>query len=177
MRRVSFEPGTKAIGIREATDADLPSVVEIVNLAIESLPYVWSETPTTIDVRQQWLDEHREMNYPVLVAVDPHDDGVIGWSSLSPFRARDGYRFTAEISIYVHPRAQRRGVATELVAAVEDIARERRLHSLIAMIDAEHAASVSLFQRFGYVERGRLPEAGWKFDAWRDEVFLVKLLD
>jgi len=176
--RVSFQRESKAIGIRQATDADLPSIVEIVNLAIESLPYVWSETPTTIDVRRRWLGEHRQTNHPVLVAHDPDDErSVLGWSSLSPFRPRDGYRFTAEVSIYVHPRAQRRGVATQLVGALESIARGRGLHSLIAVIDAEHAASVSLFRRFDYVERGRLPEAGWKFDAWRDEVFLVKLLD
>lgn len=168
----------QAIGIREATDADLPSIVEIVNLAIASSPYVWTEIPTTIEVRRAWLDEHRRANYPVLVAHDPEDESsVLGWSSLSPFRPRDGYRFTAEVSIYVHPRAQRRGVATQLVATLETIAQERRLHTLVAVIDAEHAASVSLFQRFGYIERGRLPEAGRKFDAWRDEVFLVKPID
>jgi len=176
MRRVSFEWATKTIGIREATDADLPFIVDIVNMAIESSPYVWTEVPTTIDVRRRWLDEHRETKHPVLVAVDPDDASVLGWSSLSPFRSRDGYRFTAEVSIYVHPRAQRRGVATQLVARLEPLARHRRCHALIAVIDAEHIASVALFERCGYEERGRLPEAGWKFDAWRDEVFMVKLL-
>ena len=177
MHRVSLDWAPNAIGIREATDADLPSIVDIVNLAIESSPYVWTEIPTTIDFRRRWLDEHRETNYPVLVAVDPDDASVLGWSSLSAFRPRDGYRFTAEVSVYVHPRAQRRGVATQLLDALEPMARERPCHALIAVIDAEHIASVALFERFGYVEHGRLPEAGRKFDAWRDEVFLVKLLD
>jgi len=177
MRRASFEWATKTIGIREATDADLPFIVDIVNMAIVSSPYVWTEVPTTIDVRRRWLEEHQETNYPVLVAVDPDDGSVLGWSSLSPFRARDGYRFTAEVSIYVHPRAQRCGVATQLVAALEPMAHARRCHALIAVIDAEHVASVALFERFGYAEHGRLPEAGRKFNAWRDEVFLVKLLD
>jgi L-amino acid N-acyltransferase YncA len=174
----SLRAAPKAIGIREATDADLPSIVEIVNRAIETSPYVWTEIPTTIDVRRAWLDEHRRTNYPVLVAHELHDaTSVLGWCSLSPFRPRDGYRFTAEVSIYVHPQAQRRGVATQLVATLETHARERRLHTLVAVIDAEHAASVSLFERFDYVERGRLPEAGRKFGAWRDEVFLVKPID
>jgi len=167
-----------AIGIREATDADLPSIVEIVNLAIESSPYVWTEIRTTIEARRRWLDEHRQADYPVLVAYASGDESsVVGWGSLSAFRPRDGYRFTAEVSIYVHPRVQRRGVATQLVAALEPLARNRSLHALIAVIDAEHTASVALFEHFGYIERGRLPEAGRKFDAWRDEVFLVKLVD
>jgi phosphinothricin acetyltransferase len=174
---MSFRETTKAIGIREATDADLPSIVEIVNLAITSLPYVWTELLTTMDARRRWLEEHREAGFPVFVAVDPDDAAIIGWSSLSPFRPRDGYRFTAEVSIYVHPRAHRRGIATRLVRQTETAAAARELHALVAVIDAEHLASVALFERFGYVERGRLPEVGRKFGAWRDEVFMVKLLE
>ena len=172
---VSRDATKTMIGIREATDADLPFIVEIVNLAIVSLPYVWSDTPTTLDVRTRWLAEHRETGHPVFVAVDA-DSSVVGWSSLTQFRPRDGYRYSAEVSVYVHPRAQRRGVALRLVRAAESDAVARGLHALIAVIDAEHSASVGLFERFGYVERGRLPEAGWKFGEWRDEVFLVKLL-
>jgi L-amino acid N-acyltransferase YncA len=172
---VSRDAMNTTIGIREATDADLPFIVDIVNLAIVSLPYVWSDTPTTLDVRTRWLAEHRETGHPVFVAVDA-DGSVVGWSSLTQFLPRDGYRYSAEVSVYVHPRAQRRGVALQLVRAVESAAVARGLHALIAVIDAEHSASVALFERFGYVERGRLPQAGWKFGVWRDEVFLVKLL-
>jgi phosphinothricin acetyltransferase len=165
------------IGIREATDADLVSIVDIVNLAIAASPYIWTEIPTTIDARRAWLDDHRRSGHPILVAIAPDDDGrVIGWTSLSTFRGRDGYRFTAEVSVYVHPSMQRRGVATLLMQAIEEAALERGLHALIAVIDAAHAASIGLFRRFSYAERGRLAEVGWKFGEWRDEVFLVKLL-
>ncbi len=177
---MTLEPITdapKAIGIREATDADLPSIVEIVNLAIESSPYVWTEIPTTIDARHVWFDDHRRSDHPILVAVSPsHGDRVVGWSSLSTFRGRDGYRFTAEVSVYVHPAAQRQGVATHLIQAIDEAARRRGLHALVAVIDAEHSASLSLFRRFSFAERGRLAEIGWKFGARRDEVFMVKLL-
>jgi L-amino acid N-acyltransferase YncA len=167
----------KAIGIREATDADLPSIVEIVNLAIASSPYVWTEIPTTIDARRVWFDDHQQSGHPILVAFASEDpECVVGWSSLSTFRGRDGYRFTAEVSVYVHPVAQRQGVATRLIQATEAAARERDLHALVAVIDVAHSASISLFQRFSFVEGGRLREVGWKFGEWRDEVFLVKLL-
>jgi phosphinothricin acetyltransferase len=80
------------------------------------------------------------------------------------------------VSIYVHPRAHRRGIATQLIRETEPAAIARGLHALVAVIDAEHSASVRLFARFGYVECGRLPEVGRKFGTWRDEVFLVKVL-
>ena len=165
------------IGIREATDADLVSIVDIVNLAITSSPYIWTEIPTTIDARRAWFEDHRRSGHPILVAFARDDsDRVVGWSSLSTFRGRDGYRFTAEVSVYVHPSAQGRGVATQLIQAIEEAARSRALHALVAVIDAAHTASLSLFRRFAYAERGRMVEVGWKFGAWRDEVFMVKLL-
>jgi len=177
MNKVSFQE-KQAIGIREATDADLPSIVEIVNLAISSSPYVWTEIPTTIGARRTWFEEHQRTGHPILVAFAPDDPGrVVGWSSLSTFRGRDGYRFTAEVSVYVHPSAQRQGVATQLLQSIEAAARERRLHALVAVIDAAHTASISLFRRSAFAERGRLAEVGWKFGSWRDEVFMVKLLE
>ncbi|HEY6830838.1 MAG TPA: GNAT family N-acetyltransferase [Gemmatimonadaceae bacterium] len=166
-----------AIGIREATDADLPSIVEIVNLAIASSPYVWTEIPTTLDARRIWLEDHQRSGHPIFVAFASGRPGhVVGWSSLSTFRGRDGYRFTAEVSVYVHPSAQRQGVAARLIQAIEEAGTAQGLHALVAVIDAAHAASISLFERFSFAERGRLAEVGWKFGEWRDEVFMVKLL-
>lgn len=173
----SLTGALKAIGIREATDADLPSIVEIVNLAIASSPYVWTEIPTTLDARRAWFEDHQRSGHPIFVAFAPDDpDHVMGWSSLSTFRGRDGYRFTAEVSVYVHPSAQRQGVATRLIEATEAAASRQGFHALVAVIDAAHTASISLFRRFSFAERGRLAEIGWKFGAWRDEVFMVKLL-
>ena len=178
MSAIDSHPGArKAIGIREATGADLPSIVEIVNLAIASSPYVWTEIPTTLDARRVWFEDHRRSGHPIFVAFAPDDpDHVVGWSSLSTFRGRDGYRFTAEVSVYVHPSAQRQGVAARLIQAIEEAGTAQGLHALVAVIDAAHAASISLFERFSFAERGRLAEVGWKFGAWRDEVFMVKLL-
>jgi L-amino acid N-acyltransferase YncA len=80
MNKVSFQEN-QAIGIREATDADLPSIVEIVNLAISSSPYVWTEIPTTIGARRTWFEEHQLTGQPILVAFAPDDPGrVVGWS-------------------------------------------------------------------------------------------------
>jgi phosphinothricin acetyltransferase len=67
-------------------------------------------------------------------------------------------------------------IAARLIEAIEQEARARQLHALVAVIDVEHAASISLFSRHGYDEHGRLREIGWKFGQRRDEVFLVKLL-
>jgi L-amino acid N-acyltransferase len=171
---MSERPRVK-IGIREATDADLLSIVEIVNREIAESPYVWTDEPITVDVRRVWLRDHRESGMPVFVATDLEDDRVLGWASLSTFRPRNGYRFTAEVSVYVARDAHRRGVGKRLVETVHEAAAARRLRALIAVVDAGNAASVGLFQSLGYTQSGRLDQVGYKYGEWRSELFLQYL--
>lgn len=170
--RVSIE-----VGIRDATDADLRSMVEIVNREIGESPFVWGEIPVTVEARREWLVKHRELAQPAIVATDPQNGRVVGWASLSTFRPASGYRFTCEVSVYVSRDAQRQGVGRRLISALHDRAKPLGLHALVAVIDADHAASIGLFRSFGYSEAGRLDEIGRKFGEWRSEVFLLKHLE
>src|SRR5947199_4638134 len=59
--------------------------------------------------------------YPYLVAEGQSDSmraqsDILGYAYAGAYRARPGYRFTVEDSIYVAPRAQRRGVGRALLA-------------------------------------------------------------
>jgi len=167
--------GTRVeIGIREAADADLASLLDIVNREIETSAYVWGEVPKTMDERGAWLSAHHSADLPVLVATK--GDAVVGWASLSRFRAASGYRFTAEVSVYVAATHRSHGVARRLVASLEQSARPRAIRSLIAVVDCANEPSIRLFRRFGYAEAGRLKDIGRKFGEWRSEVFLVKRL-
>lgn len=162
------------IGIRDAADADLVSMLAILNREIETSVYVWAESPKTLDDRRAWLAAHRAADLPVVVAT--RDDRVVGWASLSTFRASSGYRFTAEVSVYVAPDARGHGVAAAMLEELEPAAREREIRSLIAVVDCGNEPSLRLFRRLGYGEAGRLNDVGRKFGEWRSEAFLIKAL-
>ncbi|HEY4306090.1 MAG TPA: GNAT family N-acetyltransferase [Gemmatimonadaceae bacterium] len=163
------------IGIREATDADLISIVDILNREIRESPFIWRDEPVTVEARREWLAQHRAAGQPVLVACD--DSGiVVGWASLSTFRASSGYRFSCEVSVYVARDQHRRGIARRLLESLHDAGRRMDLHALIAAIDAEHTASIRLFEGFGYVAMTPAAELGFKFGQWRREVFMVRQL-
>lgn len=164
------------VGIREMTDADLVSVVEIVNREIAESPYVWGEVPVTVEARRAWLANHHTLGQPAIVAVNPRDDRVLGWASLSTFRPASGYRFTLEASVYVGREARRRGIGRMLIAALHDLAVSAGVHAIVAVIDVENTGSIHLFRAFGYEEVGRLDDIGRKFGKWRDELFLLKRL-
>jgi L-amino acid N-acyltransferase len=172
----AMAPGSAPIIIRDATERDVPAIAGIFNLEIAESAYVYAEAPLTLDDRRTWLQMHRAANLPVVVATDPGDaTAVLGWASLSPYRAASGYRFTLEASVYVARAAHRLGIGRRLLATLDDAARARDVHAIVASIDSENAPSVALFERFGYVEAARLTEVGRKFDRWRTQLLLLKV--
>lgn len=170
-------PGSVPIVVRDTVEGDLPAIAAIFNLEVAESAYVYMEAPLTLDDRRAWLQMHRSAGLPVVVATDPGETtAVLGWASLSPYRAASGYRFTREASVYVARAAHRRGIGRRLLAALDDAARARGVHAIVASIDSENAPSVALFERFGYVEAARLTEVGRKFDRWRTQLLLLKVL-
>jgi L-amino acid N-acyltransferase len=164
--------------IREATEADLPAITAMLNHEIAQSPYVYAETPVTVDERRQWLASHRSAQLPVLVAIDVDSGaGVVGWGALSPYRSSSGYRFTAEVSVYVVPASHRQGIGSRLVAVLVEAARSRGLHALVGSVDAENRPSIALLERHGFVEAARLPEVGRKFNQWRTHLLVLRILD
>ena len=169
-------PSPAPIIIRDAAERDVPAIAAIFNLEIAESAYVYVEAALTLDDRRAWLQMHRSAGLPVVVATDPGDaTAILGWASLSPYRAASGYRFTLEASVYVARAAHRRGIGRRLLAALDDAARARDVHAIVASIDSENAPSVALFERFGYVEAARLTEVGRKFDRWRTQLLLLKV--
>jgi L-amino acid N-acyltransferase len=160
--------------VRDACEQDLPAIVEITNQAIRETTAVWSYTLATIDARRQWLEDRQQRSYPVLVAEVEHQ--VVGFASFGDFRPWEGYRYTVEHSIYVTPDRHRQGIGRLLLASLIDRARAAGKHSMIGGIDAANTASLRLHGQFGFVEVGRLPEVGWKFERWLDLVLLQLVL-
>jgi phosphinothricin acetyltransferase len=169
--------GTRVeVSIRDAASADLPELAAILNHEIAASPFVYMDEPVTLDERHTWLDEHRSSGLPVLVATDDAaPESLLGWASLSPYRASSGYRFTAEASIYVARSARGRGVGAALLGALLDASASCAFHALVASIDADNAPSIALFERFGFSEAARLRDVGRKFDRWRTQILYLRV--
>ena len=175
MRDVMGARDQSEISIREAKEADLVFVCELLNAEIATSPYVYAESPVSVDERRDWLATHVAAGLPVFVAVESGvDASVIGWAALSAYRAARGYRFTSEASVYVSRRAQRRGIGGSLLSKLCDEARRLGHHRIAASIDAENSASIALFEKHGFREVARLDDVGYKFGAWRTQLLLLR---
>jgi L-amino acid N-acyltransferase YncA len=165
----------REINIRDATDDDLTAVAAMLNREIAESPYVYADIPVTLDERRDWLESHRAVELPVIVATPvDRSNVVLGWGALSVYRPSGGYRFTVEASVYVDPSAQRQGIGARLLSQLCDEARTREMHALVASIDSENAPSIALFERYGFREVARLDDVGWKYGGWRTQLLLIR---
>jgi len=165
------------ISIRAATEADLVFVGEILNAEIDRSPYMYAETPVSLDERRGWLALHAAANLPIIVATELDDHSrVLGWAALSSYRPSSGYQFTIEASVYVAQSAQRRGIGRRLLSRLCMDARDRGKHAIVASIDSENGPSIALFAKEGFREVGRLDDVGRKFSAWRTQLLFLRTL-
>jgi L-amino acid N-acyltransferase YncA len=174
---IDGDRGTAAVNeyvVREAVETDQRAILDIYNDAVLHSTATFDLEPRTWEDHQRWWEEHRPP-YELLVAVVGNT--VVGWGSLSPFRARPGYRFTAQDSIYVHEDFRGRGIGAALLHLLIETAREGGFHSIMALIDGGNTVSVYLHERFGFRQVGTFPEVGFRFGRWLDVVHMQKLLE
>ncbi|MFD1851502.1 GNAT family N-acetyltransferase [Oceanobacillus bengalensis] len=153
------------IRIREAAIDDLPALLEIYNYAICNLTATFDLQEQTLEDRKKWF-EHHGAEYPLIVAEE--DENVIGYSSLSPFNEKLAYSATSEVSIYIAPNQQGKGVGSLLMQQILKQARQLNYHTVISGITGGNGASIHLHEKFGFVLAGTLREVGNKFDEWQD---------
>mgnify|MGYP004727013515 CR=1 FL=1 len=105
------------------------------------------------------------------MATDDRDQ-VIGYATYGDWRPWDGYRFTVEHSVYVHPDAQGQGVGKHLMQQLITSARKQGKHVMVAGIESGNTGSIILHQKLGFTESGTLREVGTKFGRWLDLTFM-----
>jgi L-amino acid N-acyltransferase YncA len=163
------------IQIRHAVKEDLPGILGIYNDIILRTTAVYDYHPHTLSMREAWFETKQRDGLPVFIAEEY--DQVMGFSSIGPFRAWAAYQYSVENSIYVAAGMRGKGIGRLLLSPLIEAARQKKLHTLIAGIDASNEASLKLHQSFGFVEVAHFKEVGYKFGRWLDLKFLQLMLD
>ena len=161
------------IAIRPATDADLPAINAIYNHYVLTSTCTYQYEPETEEGRKEWFAEKGE-KHPVVVAEE--EGKIIGWGALSPFRAREGYRFTVEASVYVRNDRQRKGIGRAIIQDLIERARKIGYRVMIGGASGEQTGSIALQESLGFVRVAHFKEIGYKFDQWLDVVFFQLML-
>lgn len=158
--------------VRVATDIDAPAINAIYNHYVLTSPATFETAEKTVEERVSWLAQHGA-RYPVLVA--EREGVVVGWGSASQWGTRPGWRYTAELSVYVAPDVTGGGVGPAILEALVNACRDAGHHALLAQIIADNEPCLKMVERAGFSRVGTFREVGRKFDRWID-LELVELV-
>jgi len=150
--------------IREPRADDFVALTAITNHYIETTAIHFGYEPLAAGYLQEAWAHGRE-RYPWLVA----DDGeVVGYAKAGVWRDRAAYAWTTEVSLYVAPTRQRRGLGRALYQALLAELERRGFRSAIAGITLPNDPSRAFHEAFGFVSVGVVRDAGYKLGRWHD---------
>ena len=156
--------------IRDAVEADLPTIVEIYNATVPTRMVTAELEPTTVEARLPWFREHSSEHYPFWVAES--EGRVIAWLDFKRFLPRCAYHGTAEISVYVDEEFRRRGVGQRLLEQAIARAPSLGITALVGLIFGHNEPSLKLFQSLGFERWGFFPGVAQLDGVERDLVVM-----
>lgn len=157
--------------IQRATTEDLDRINAIYNQAVNDGLRTAHLSPLTLEERKEWFSEHQAEPFPVFVWKEKGD--VLGWISISPYRAgREALDEVAEVSYYVDYRHHGMGIATELMDHAISFCRKQGFRILVAILISGNEASTGLLRKFGFEEYGRIPDGIRYEGTFRDHLYM-----
>ncbi|UFH45535.1 N-acetyltransferase family protein [Flavobacterium galactosidilyticum] len=154
---------------------DTQAILDIINYNIINSTALYDYNIRTFEQQKSILDDKLSKGFPVIIA--EIDEEVIGFGMYSEFRFREAYKFTVEHSVYVNQHFHGKGIGKILLQELIRIAKEQKLHTMVAVIDEENQSSIEFHEKFGFKVVGVIKESGYKFDRWLHSVFMQLILE
>ncbi|MEU6918087.1 GNAT family N-acetyltransferase [Streptomyces olindensis] len=165
------------VQVRPGVEEDLEALTALYNHYVRETAITFDTAIFTPEERRPWLLSHPEDGpYRLMVAVDRDTQGILGYATSSPFRAKPAYATSVETTVYVAPDAGRRGIGTLLYKALFEALSGEDLHRAYAGIAQPNEASARLHERFGFRHVGTYREVGRKFGRYWDVAWYEKPL-
>lgn len=160
------------MNIRDAVVTDLPAIVRIYNSTIASRMVTADVEPVAVESRLAWFHAHTSDHRPLWVM--EVDQEIAGWLGFQPFYSgRAAYHGTAELSIYIAADYRRCGVGRQLLQQAIDRSPRLGIKTLVGVIFAHNHPSLRLFEQFGFIQWGYLPQIAEFAEIGRCDVVIL----
>lgn len=151
--------------IRSANINDAADIAEIYNHNILYSTSTFEEEIVTQEEMQSRIEITQE-THPWLVYID--EEKVQGYAYAKQLKDRSAYKFSVEISVYVHHEHGGKGIAFSLYQELMSKLKKQGIHAVIAGITLPNEASIRLHEKLGMEKIAHYKEVGFKFDQWLD---------
>lgn len=162
-----------SIVIRSANEGDAPCVLEIYRPFVENTAVSFEiEVPSVEEFAQRIVTSLKSWQW--LVA--ERAGRIVGYAYGSEHRKRKAYRWSVEVSAYVHPDFRRQGIGSALYLKLfEDLAAKGYCNAY-AGITLPNEESAALHRAVGFQPIGVFKSVGRKFGRWHDVAWFQRVL-
>jgi L-amino acid N-acyltransferase YncA len=161
------------IVIRSASEGDAPALLALYRPFVEATAVPFETVAPTIGefaariakalAGWRWLVAEREVQ-------------CIGYAYGSSYRERAAYRWSVEVSAYVHPSHQHQGVGRALYFKLLEALAQQGFCNACAGITPPSEGSVALHRSVGFESIGLFKAVGRKFGNWHDVAWFQRAL-
>ena len=155
--------------IRFLEKKDIPDVLTIYQLGIDT-------EIATFETMAPSLDQWDQKFHPYLRYVFEENEHILGWVSITSVSSRDVYKGVGEVSIYVHPHAQGKGVGSQLLNYLIEQARRSGYWMLQSSIFEVNLASIQLHKKSGFNIVGLRKGIARKNEQWVNTILMEQHL-
>lgn len=159
------------MSVRLAVEADVPQMLAIYRPYVEQTTYSFEYTaPTCAEFSARFA--HHTAQFPWLVWEEQGQ--LLGYAYASAPFSRAAYSWCAEVSVYLHPSAHRRGIGRTLYAVLEQILFRQGYRVIYSLITTDNAPSLAFHRALGYRTVAQMPDCGIKFGRSLGIVYMEK---
>ncbi len=138
-------------------------------------PYI-RDTVITFEYAVPTVEEFSErirsitQKFPWLVC--RYEGKVVGYAYASRYRDRIAYQWSVEITVYIHPDFQGKGLARRLYETLLAILRLQGFLTVYAIVGYPNEQSVGFHESMGFEAFALFIKSGYKHGQWRDTLWL-----
>lgn len=159
------------IQVRTVTLNDVQELLDIYSYYVLNTTITFEYDTLSINEFTQRIQKITQ-KYPYLVAT--LDDEIIGYAYATSYKERAAYDWSVETTVYVKETFQGIGVGKALYTHLEHALKEMNIVNMLACITYPNPKSIEFHTKFGFEQVGHFHKVGYKFNEWRDIVWMQK---
>ena len=161
--------------VRPSRDEDVPALGAIYANSVATETASWEYESPTVEEFERRRADLLAKGFPCFTA--ELAGRVVGYSYASSYRARVGYRFVVENSVYVLHAMKGHGIGKQLLMTLVDECTRLGYRQMVAVIgDSANISSIKLHAACGFHHVALFKGIGYKFDRWLDSVQMQRTL-
>ena len=159
--------------IRNVQINDAQSICGIYNYYVNETVITFEETPVEKGDMEERIVK-TSATHPWFVMEETGE--VVAYAYAAPWRVRSAYRFSTELTVYVHRDHRGKGYGERIYSHLIDEMTRRGIHCLYGVIALPNEGSTGLHEKLGFKKCGHFTEVGFKFGNWIDVGYWEKII-